>query len=85
MYPYMDYHNRLERTFNPPATNGNGYKRMSDADARLDAHKARLAARFRIENIRWMIALLVLAGGLWLVASAIDSGLDRVERAILTR
>lgn len=81
----MDYLNRLERTFDPPATNGNGHKRMSDADARLDAHEARLAARFRIENIRWGITLLVLGGGLWYAGARVASAIDTLSGIIAAR
>lgn len=72
----MDYRNRLERTFNPPATNGNGKHRMTpEPDQVIGAFERRQARRHRTATILHVIAILVLGGGLWLVARAVDSGL----------
>lgn len=83
----MDYRNRLERTFNPPATNGNGkgHRLTPEPDQVIGAFEHRQSRRHRTATIIHIIGVLVLAGGLWLVARAVDSGLDNVARVLSAR
>ena len=78
----MDYHNRLERTFNPPATNGNGkgHRLTPEPDQVIGAFEHRQARRHRTATALHVLAILVLGGGLWLVARAVDSGLADIAK-----
>ena len=86
MYTYMDYHNRLDRVFAPPATNGNGRHRLTpEPDQVIGAFEHRQERRFRVNLVLHVLALAVLGGGLWLVARAVDSGLDGIRTALTAR
>jgi hypothetical protein len=81
----MPYHNRLDRIFAPATTNGNGHHPMPDHDAKIEEHETRLAARFRIQSVIAVLAILTLGGGLYLIARAVDSGLAHVAAILSAR
>lgn len=80
----MDHRNRMDALFNPPATNGK-HRMAPEPDQEIGALEHRQARRHRTATIIHIIGVLVLAGGLWLVASAIDSGLTELKGVIAAR
>lgn len=82
----MEHRNRMDALFNPPATNGNGRHRLTpEPDQVIGAFEHRQSRRHRTATIIHIIGVLVLAGGLWAIARAVDSGLDGIKTALTAR
>lgn len=81
----MDHRNRMDALFNPPATNGNGHRMTPEPDQVIGAFEHRQARRHRTATIIHIIGVLVLAGGLWAIAHAVDSGLADIKTALTSR
>ena len=69
----------LDALFAPPRTNGNGRRRLTpEPDQVIGALEHRQHRRFRVQTVIHVLAILVMGGGLWLIANAVDSGLEHL-------
>ena len=87
MWTDMDFQRRRSvlDALNSISTNGNGHHPMPDHDAKIEEHETRLAARFRIQTVIAVLAILTLGGGLYLIARAVDSGLTGIRGVLQVR